>query len=285
VKVAEIYREEAGGCYLPAKGTGTPCYHVHHGLRRGLRRSTWTPRERAARYPPRPRHGERTGAALRAFGRHDAAGAGVAIESRYLEPRLDSAKGKSRGAKGRGVFVVTPGALDAPAVTVCEGPLTALSVAACGVACVALCGQKAPAWFARRVALRDVVIAFDEGERDTEKNAAALVRQLAAGGARPYRLRLGVGVDVNDYLQTHGLAATRRAIEVTLGAALGSSRPGSRGVKSSMARRRYRASGRAHVSAKLAVFWRDPERAYATEQVLLCELKPARYNPPEETPT
>jgi hypothetical protein len=25
----EVYREEAGGCYMPAKGKGLPCYHVH----------------------------------------------------------------------------------------------------------------------------------------------------------------------------------------------------------------------------------------------------------------
>lgn len=25
----EVYREDAGGCYLPAKNSGAPCYHVH----------------------------------------------------------------------------------------------------------------------------------------------------------------------------------------------------------------------------------------------------------------
>jgi hypothetical protein len=142
----------------------------------------------------------------------DEAGAGVAIESRYLEPRADSSKGKSRGAKGRGVFVATPGALDVPGVTLCEGPLTALSMAACGFACVALCRQDAPPWLARRLALRDVVIAFDEGETYTEPKAAKLAAALAAVGARPYRLRLPAGEDVNDYLQRVGRETARATL-------------------------------------------------------------------------
>jgi len=27
----EVYREDAGGCYLPAKGKGAPCWHVYSG--------------------------------------------------------------------------------------------------------------------------------------------------------------------------------------------------------------------------------------------------------------
>jgi DNA primase len=146
----------------------------------------------------------------------DAAGKGVAVESRYLEPRPDSAKSKSRGAKGSGVFVAWPGALDVDAVTVCEGPLTALSVAACGFPAVALCGQRAPAWLARRLALRAVVIAFDEGEAKTETKAAELVRELVTVGARPYRLRLPAGVDVNDRLQAVGVDTLRAELDAAL---------------------------------------------------------------------
>jgi len=147
-------------------------------------------------------------------------GAGVAIECRYLEPRPDSAKGKSRGTKGGGVFVALPGALDADGVTVCEGPLTALSMAACGYPAVALCGQKAAPWLARRLALRDVFVAFDEGEQKTEAAAADFARALAAVGARPYRLRLPSGVDVNDRLQAVGLEALRRELDAAICGAL-----------------------------------------------------------------
>lgn len=27
----EVFRDDAGGCYLPAKGTGAPCWHVYAG--------------------------------------------------------------------------------------------------------------------------------------------------------------------------------------------------------------------------------------------------------------
>ena len=150
----------------------------------------------------------------------DGAGAGVAIDSRYLEPRAGSSRGKSRGPKGGGVFVASPGALDVDGVTVCEGPLTALSVAACGFACVALCGQTAPPWLARRLALRDVVIALDEGETKTEAAAADLVRALVTVGARPYRLRLPAGVDVNDRLRAVGVDALRAELAEAICSAL-----------------------------------------------------------------
>ena len=29
----EVYREDAGGAYLPARGSGAPCFHVYTGLR------------------------------------------------------------------------------------------------------------------------------------------------------------------------------------------------------------------------------------------------------------
>jgi len=177
----------------------------------------------AARYHPRypDRVGETThyhGAVVFRVQGED--GAGVAVESRYTAPRADSSKSKSRGAKSRGVFVAWPGALDVDGAIVCEGPLTALSVAACGFPAVALCGQTAPPWLARRLALRAVVIAFDEGETKTEEKAAAFVRELVAAGARPYRLRLPAGVDVNDRLCAVGLDALRAELDAAVCGAL-----------------------------------------------------------------
>lgn len=147
-------------------------------------------------------------------------GAGVAVETRFLKPRPDSAKSKSSGTKGAGVFVASPGALDVDGLTIAEGPFTALSIAACGFACVALCGRTAPAWLPTRLALRAVVIAFDEGETGCEEKAAALVRELSAVGARPYRLRLPAGVDVNDRLRTAGLPALRAELDAAICGAL-----------------------------------------------------------------
>jgi len=149
----------------------------------------------------------------------DEAGRLVAADGRYTDGGTKP-KGRTSGPKSRGVFVASPGALDVDGVTVCEGPLTALSVAACGFACVALCGQTAPPWLARRLALRDVVIALDEGETKTEAAAADLVRALVTVGARPYRLRLPAGVDVNDRLRAVGVDALRAELAEAICSAL-----------------------------------------------------------------
>lgn len=149
-------------------------------------------------------------------------GAGVAIETRFLEPHPDSTKSKSRGPKGDGVFVALPGALDADGLSLCEGALTALSMAACGYPAVSLSGQNAPPWLLRRLALRRVIVALDEGETKTEEADAAICTALARVGAKVYRLRLhlAAGNDVNDLLQAAGLAATRARLDAVICAAL-----------------------------------------------------------------
>lgn len=138
------------------------------------------------------------------FPLQDASGKLVAAEGRYL----DSAVPKTRGAgrKCAGVFLASPDALEDDRVVICEGPITALSVAVAGRAAIALCGKNAPAWLAGRLACREVVIAFDEGEQGTEVKAAKLVRDLTVFGARPHRLRPPTGSDLNDQLQILGLA-------------------------------------------------------------------------------
>jgi len=145
------------------------------------------------------------------FPMQDAAGRLVAAEGRYTDGGTDP-KGRSAGPKSSGVIVATPGALDVAGLTICEGPITALSMAACGFPAVALGGQRAPLWLPRRLALRDVLIAFDEGEQRTEEKAADLAADLAAVGARPYRLRLPAGEDVNDYLQRVGRETARATL-------------------------------------------------------------------------
>lgn len=151
----------------------------------------------------------------------DEAGAGVAAEGRWIAPPTPKDKARTYGPRGRGLFCATPGALDVSGVTVCEGAITALSMAAAGYPAVSVCGQVVPAWLARRLALRDVFIAFDEGETKTEEKAAAFVRELVAAGARPYRLRLPAGVDVNDRLQAVGADVLRDEVADAICVALG----------------------------------------------------------------
>ena len=141
----------------------------------------------------------------------------VAAESRFLDQRTP--KSMSAGPKSRGVFVASPGALDAEAVVIVEGPITALSLAVCGLPAVALCGHAgAPAWLVRRLALRRVLLALDYDEAGADEVANTLARDLAAVGAKPHRLALPAGAgDWNDVLITYGIAGMREALSAALG--------------------------------------------------------------------
>lgn len=149
----------------------------------------------------------------------DGAGRLVAAEGRYTDGRADP-KGRSAGPKSRGVFEAMPGALAADGVTLCEGPITALSVAACGFPALALCGHVVRPWLVRRLALRDVFVSLDWYEDQAEANGAEACRALAALGARAFRLAPPAGNDWNDYLQQVGLAAMRAALDAAICGAL-----------------------------------------------------------------
>jgi phage/plasmid primase-like uncharacterized protein len=154
------------------------------------------------------------------FPMQNEAGRLVAAESRYIDG--GTPKSRSAGHKSNGVFVALPGALQADGVTICEGPITALSIAAAGYTALALCGQRAPTWLARRLALRHVLIALDEGEQKTEAAAQTLADALACFGAKVYRLRLPAEHgDWNDYLVANGRAAVDRELYAAMMAALG----------------------------------------------------------------
>jgi hypothetical protein len=151
----------------------------------------------------------------------DSAGKLVAAEGRFMTPPADVAKTHSAGAKSRGVFEAMPGALQADGVTLCEGPISALSVAAAGFPAVALCGHVVRPWLVRRLALRSVLVSLDWYEDKAEENGAAACRALAALGARPYRLAPPDGAgDWNDRLQAVGLAAMRAELDAAICGAL-----------------------------------------------------------------
>jgi hypothetical protein len=144
----------------------------------------------------------------------------VAAEGRYTDGGTDP-KGRSAGPKSSGVFAAAPGALAADGVTLCEGPITALAVAACGFPAVALCGHVVRPWLTRRLAMRAVFVSLDWYEEGAEEAAATACRALAALGARPYRLAPPAGAgDWADYLQAVGVAAMRAALDAALCGAL-----------------------------------------------------------------
>jgi phage/plasmid primase-like uncharacterized protein len=146
----------------------------------------------------------------------DSAGRLVAAEARYIDK--GTPKSRSAGRKAAGVFVASLRALDGEGVAICEGPITALSLATCGLPAIALCGHSgAPAWLARRLALRRVHLALDWDEDGADKAGTAIAAELATLGAKPHRLRpRDFEGDWNDYLVRYG----REALRDAMGAAL-----------------------------------------------------------------
>jgi hypothetical protein len=106
-------------------------------------------------------------------------------------------------------------------VTLCEGPITALAVAACGFPAVALCGHVVRPWIVRRLALRTVFLSLDWYETGAEESAAAATLALAGVGAKVYRLAPpGDAGDWADYLAAVGLDVMRRELDAAIVGAL-----------------------------------------------------------------
>jgi len=133
----------------------------------------------------------------------------VAIQARAIDPDFTEPKAFTIGDKKRGLFA-TPGALEAEVLVITEAAIDALSLAACGVPAVALCGTSWPEWLIDAAAFKVVLIAFDNDEAG---NAAAekLSAALSAVGAKPYRLRPSAK-DWNEDLQILGAEAMTGAL-------------------------------------------------------------------------
>lgn len=136
-----------------------------------------------------------------AFLLRDPAGQPVAVHVRHTAGR-DDPKCHTVGDRRLGAFA-TPGALDGPPapLVVCEGPVDALSLAACGVPALALVGTRAPDWLRLAAGLRPVLLALDadaEGDRAAEE----LAGDLGSFARSVERLRPPWGLkDWNDALQ------------------------------------------------------------------------------------
>ena len=143
----------------------------------------------------------------------DRAGALVAAQGRHT-----TGDGKlTTGPKSRGVFfapakvgaqVFQPLEQSGPGVIVCEAPIDALSLAACGFPALALCGvnganTSGPAWLHLACGLRRVFLAFDDDEAG-EAAAGALAGKLSIYGARCQRLTPESGKDWNEVLKRDG---------------------------------------------------------------------------------
>jgi hypothetical protein len=137
------------------------------------------------------------------FACRDAAGAVVALQGRFLEPREGSPKAISVGRISAGIFA-TRGAMKAPKVAITEAPLDALSFAACGLPAIALfgcaLGPERMKLLRRALAWRLVIVGTDADDAG-EKAAGEIDRGLVlATVCRRFHFAPGVK-DANEWLQ------------------------------------------------------------------------------------
>ena len=136
----------------------------------------------------------------------DQAGVAVAAHGRYIDDRLP--KSRTMGSLSSGVFVATTDALLADPLVITEAPIDALSLAACGVGAIALCGTSWPAWLPRAAAFRQVYTGLDAD--DAGDNAAEKIAAAFTFGSKVERLRPRGGKDWNEILQSYGADRLRR---------------------------------------------------------------------------
>gem|GEM_PF-3488361 len=153
------------------------------------------------------------------------AGTVVAAQGRYLDPPVFDGKAMkmwSVGAIGEGVFW-TPGARESNVVGICEAPIDALSLAACGLPAIAMGGtQNQPPFLAEMLAGRKVVLALDNDAPGID--AAGKLEELLAQ-SQTTRLVLPPGIkgatvkDVNEALTRvpHALAYAVQAATARVG--------------------------------------------------------------------
>lgn len=136
----------------------------------------------------------------------------VAIQGRLIdEDEKGGIKAITRGPKSQGLFLSQPDALALPLVVVCEGPIDALSLAACGVPAVATCGKSWPSGLPKALAFRRVGIGYDS-DGPGEEAAAKLTTALESFGAFVVRVCPPSGKDWNEYLCAVGSEMMRQAL-------------------------------------------------------------------------
>jgi hypothetical protein len=138
----------------------------------------------------------------------------VAVNGRFVDGRErdgTSRKTQIAGKKSLGLFI-TPGALEADTVALCESCFDALSLYLCGVPAVAMVGTSGAAWLANALAFRNVFVALN-ADAAGDKGSDMLIETLKTRGARAVRLRPNKCNDWSELLQTHGSDALRETVE------------------------------------------------------------------------
>lgn len=134
-----------------------------------------------------------------------------------LPPSHGTPKTHSYGPRGQAVFA-WPGALDADPVVLVEGPMCVLTLALMGIPAIAPMATSLPRWVMRRLAFRDVVIAFDN-DLETHAGQQAAVKleaELIGFGCAVHVLRPSPEKDFNDIYTRHGMDALRESVAPVL---------------------------------------------------------------------
>ncbi len=144
----------------------------------------------------------------------------VAAQGRRIEATpKGTPNALTTGPKSRGAFVAPaiangriwqPFEPNGPGVILCEAPIDALSLAACGFPALALCGingeaTTGPAWLRLACGLKLVFPAFDADDAGDDA-ARAISDFLSTYGAKCVRLRPAGAKDWNEALQASGRA-------------------------------------------------------------------------------
>ena len=134
----------------------------------------------------------------------------VAIHGRAIDNKFFNSPKITKGDKSLGVFL-TPDALRAKVVAICEGQVDALALWSCGIAAAAMTGTSAPPWLMRKLAFRHVLLATDADEAG-DKAAFRLQTELESRAAKVFRLRPREGKDWAEVLEKTGIAQMREKL-------------------------------------------------------------------------
>jgi hypothetical protein len=131
----------------------------------------------------------------------NASGNLVAAQARAIE----GVTKRTGGDKIQGVFLASPDALQSDRIAICEAPIDALILQACGFPSLAILGKSWPEWLAGALEGKDVAQAQD-ADKDGDQCAAGLT-SLLSGRATTWRLRPVGAKDWAEMAEREGLEA------------------------------------------------------------------------------
>jgi DNA primase len=138
----------------------------------------------------------------------DGEGKLVAVHTRAIdEEHLHSSK-ITRGNKSLGVFRSSRDAFASPVIAICEGPVDALALQACGIPAVAMIGTTAPEWLAGELAGKAVLLATD-ADKAGDDAAMKLRFMLRPHTKNIFRLRPLAAKDWAEELELAGIENLR----------------------------------------------------------------------------